>query len=359
MSSVLEYKCPCCGGAIAFDSASQKMKCPFCDTEFEMQTLKDYDEQLKSEAPDRMNWDERDRESWNPEGMVSYICHSCGGEIVGDATMAATSCPFCSNPVVIKEQVQGTYKPDIVIPFQLDREAAKKALQGHMKGKRLLPKSFVREMRIEEIKGIYLPFWLFDASCDAALRFRATRTHHWSDRKYNYTETQYYSLYRAGEAGFVGVPVDGSSAAPDDLMESIEPFDLSRAVDFQTAYLAGYFADRYDVDDKASIGRANERIKTSVEELFRGTITGYQTVRSEASSVNLSQTSTRLAFFPVWMLTTKWKDKNYTFAMNGQTGKFIGDLPVDRTAAWLWRAGIFAVSAAAFYGLVALIHLLF
>ena len=338
------------------------MKCPYCDTEFEMQTLKDYDEQLKTDAPDNMEWDETKRETWNPaleDGMISYICTSCGGEIVGDATMAATSCPFCSNPVIVKDQVQGSLKPDLVIPFQLDRETAKAALTNHMKGKRLLPKSFIRECRIEEIKGIYIPFWLFDASTDSSIRYRATKTRHWSDSRYDYTETKHFSVFRAGTVAFEGVPVDGSSVTPDDMMESIEPFDLSRAVDFQTAYLAGFFADRYDVDDKTSIGRANERIKTSVEELFRDTVTGFDTVRPEASSVNLSDPKTRLAFLPVWMLTTKWKDQKYTFAMNGQTGKFIGDLPLDRKAAWLWRAGIFAGSAAAFYGIVSLIHYLF
>lgn len=47
----------------------------------------------------------------------------------------------------------------------------------------------------------------------------------------------------------------------DDLMESIEPYDFKKAVDFQTAYLAGYVADKYDVDEKQSVSRANDRIK--------------------------------------------------------------------------------------------------
>ena len=45
MSDLREYKCPACGGAIEFDSKSQKMKCPYCDTEFELETLKELDEQ--------------------------------------------------------------------------------------------------------------------------------------------------------------------------------------------------------------------------------------------------------------------------------------------------------------------------
>ena len=50
MAGMLEYKCPCCDGAIQFDSATQKMKCPYCDTEFDVDTLKGYDEELKAFA---------------------------------------------------------------------------------------------------------------------------------------------------------------------------------------------------------------------------------------------------------------------------------------------------------------------
>ena len=64
MAVIQEYKCPCCGGAIAFDSTIQKMKCPYCDTEFEMETLADYDKELKSEQPDDMNWEPVSGEEW-------------------------------------------------------------------------------------------------------------------------------------------------------------------------------------------------------------------------------------------------------------------------------------------------------
>ena len=95
MQTLQEYKCPCCGGAIAFDSTLQKMKCPFCDTEFEMETLADYDSVLKNEASDDMSWESTAGAQWQEgeaDGLRSYVCKSCGGEIVGDENTAATSC---------------------------------------------------------------------------------------------------------------------------------------------------------------------------------------------------------------------------------------------------------------------------
>ena len=232
---IQEYKCPCCGGAIEFNSSVQKMKCPYCDTEFEMETLKSYDEALQGDQADQMEWETSAGSEWQEgevDGLRTYICKSCGGEIVGDENMAATSCPFCGNPVVLMGQFAGALKPDVVIPFKLDKNAAKAGLMRHLSGRRLLPKIFKDQNHIEEIKGIYVPFWLFDTGADARVRYRATRVRFWSDSRYNYTETSHYLIHRAGNLVFEHVPVDGSAKMPDDLMESIEPYDFKDAVDF-------------------------------------------------------------------------------------------------------------------------------
>ena len=336
MANLQEYKCPCCGGAIAFDSTIQKMKCPYCDTEFEMDALKGYDDELQEEQTDSMEWETNAGGEWQEgetEGLRTYVCKSCGGEIVGDANMAATSCPFCDNPIVMMGQFSGALKPDLVIPFKLDKKAAKEGLMKHLTGKRLLPKIFKDQNHIDEIKGVYVPFWLFDTDVDANVRYRATKIRVWSDSDYDYTETSYFMVHRGGNVGFENVPVDGSSKMADDLMESIEPFEISEAVAFQPAYLAGYLADRYDADSEESAPRANERVKKSVERAFEETVTGYTTVAAENSSVQLHGGSVRYALLPVWILNTTWEGKKYLFAMNGQTGKFVGDLPADKNAA--------------------------
>lgn len=346
----MEYKCPCCGGAIAFDSSLQKMKCPYCDTEFEMETLLAYDAELKGDREDDIKWKEPEGE-WT-EGEDSsirvYICNSCGGEIIGDENTAATSCPFCGNPVVMTGQLKGVLKPDFVIPFRLDKNAAKEALKNHLKGKKLLPKVFKDENHIDEIKGIYVPFWMFDADVDANIRYKGTRVRYWSDRKYDYTETSFYNIIRSGNIAFASVPVDGSSKMPDDLMESIEPFDMSGAVDFQTAYLAGYLADKYDVSSEDSVGRANERVKFSTETAFKETVSGFATLTTEYSNVNIDNGRASYGLLPVWILNTTWRDEKYLFAMNGQTGKFVGNLPVDKKKAWLsWLCGTAVAGAVA------------
>lgn len=354
MGDMREYKCPCCGGALEFNSAIQKMKCPFCDTEFEMEALQGYDEELKKEQTANMSRETSAGSQWQEGeegGLRTYLCKSCGGEIVGDESLAAFTCPFCGNPIVMMGQFSGDLRPDYVIPFKLDKKAARAGFMKYLEGKRLLPKIFKDQNHIDEIKGVYVPFWLFDTEAQANICYRATTVRRWSDSDYDYTETSYYKVQRTGTLSFERVPVDGSKKMEDELMESIEPFDFSAAVPFQTAYLAGYMADRYDVTAEEGRERVAERVKRSTEQAFDSTVTGYMTVTPEDSSIQLQWGGMKYALYPVWILNTTWNGKQYRFAMNGQTGKFVGDLPVDQAAARKWTVGLTAVFAVAAYGI--------
>jgi len=339
MAALQEYKCPCCGGGIQFDSGLQKMKCPYCDTEFEMDALLAQEEEQPSQRPDEATWDSTEADTWQEGedlGLRQFVCRSCGGEIITEETTAATACPYCGNPVTVTGNLSGMLKPYLIVPFQLDKAAARERLARYYRGKRLLPKVFRDENHIDEIRGVYVPFWLFDADADADITYAAKRTRLWSDSRYNYSETSHYNAFRSGKLSFRDIPVDGSRKMPDPLMESIEPYDLRKAVPFQPGYLSGFLADKYDVAADSCRERVNERVRVSVGDTFAGTVAGYDTVTVQSSSVRLSGGKAKYALLPVWMLSTTWRGQRYIFAMNGQTGKFVGDLPVDKSAYWKW-----------------------
>ena len=345
MADLFEYKCPNCGGAIEFDSNTQKMKCPYCDSEFDVEALKSMDNRLNEAEPDAFNWDENSNSEWDEEEaqhMSVFVCKSCGGEIVVDENTAATACPYCDNPVVLAGRLSQTLKPDFVIPFKVDKNAAKEALKQYTKGRKFAPKLFKTENKLDEIKGLYVPFWLFDSDAKASVNYSATRTTTWSDKKYRYTKTDHFDIYRSGTMSFANIPVDGSTKMPDELMESIEPFNFSEAVDFQTAYLSGYLADKYDVTMENSIDRANERIKRSCEETLRTTVSGYESVITSSSSVQTTGGVAKYALYPVWIIHTIYKGERLTFAINGQTGKITGNLPISKAK----LAGLFAAITA-------------
>ena len=343
-----QFKCPCCGGSLQFDNKSQNVVCPYCDTHFTVDSLKDYTDELASQPQEDTSWDESQVQAYTNEekkGIKVYSCDSCGGEIIVDETTSSTSCPYCGNNVLVSKELAGDLKPNVVIPFKNDKDAAMVNLKKFFKKKPLLPSSFSKENVIEEIKPLYVPFWLFDADVDGIVNFKGETTHRWSDSNYDYKETKVYSIIRGGQIAFDHVPVDGSKKMEDQLMESIEPYNFEEAVEFNAAYLTGFAADRYDVDKEVTFNRATERFRDGTVQAFRNDIRGYENVRVTDSNLQFCNTNTLYALYPVWILNTKWKDKSYRFAMNGQTGKIAGNLPISHGKSFAFWSIFFFVFA--------------
>ena len=354
-----QFKCPCCGGALQFDEKSQNIVCPYCDSQFTPESLKDYTDELASQPQEDTSWDESMVQAYTNEetkGMKIYSCDSCGGEIIVEETTSSTCCPYCGNNVLVAKELSGDLKPNYVIPFKKDKEFVKDALKKFFKKKPLLPNSFSKENVIEEIKPLYVPFWIFDADVDGKVHYKGEISRRWSDSNYDYKEIKYYSIVRGGQIAFDHVPVDGSKKMEDKLMESIEPYDFSEAEDFNVAYLAGYAADRYDVSKDVTFNRATERFRDGTIQAFRNDISGYENVTVSQSDLIFSNTQAKYALYPVWLMNTRWKEQLFRFAVNGQTGKIAGNLPVSKIKATLFWLLFFAIGAGLGVGLGAIIE---
>ena len=359
-AQVTNYQCPACTGPLHYAEDSGKLKCDYCGSTYEVSEIEALYADKEAEAAAAQAAEEAKGNSemaWNvaaaggewgedADSMRAYSCPSCGAQILCDATTAATSCPYCGNPTVVPGQFGGTLRPDYVLPFKQDKEAAVKALKAHYKGKILLPKAFKEGNHIEEIKGIYVPFWLFDGDAEADMVFHATNSSSHREGDYIVTNTRHYNVGRSGNIAFEKVSVDGSSKMPDDFMDSIEPFDYQDLKEFSTAYLPGFLADKYDVNAAQAAPRAEERCRNTTKNSVRKTVIGYDTVSVRSESIVLHRGDVKYALMPVWLLNTKWNDQNYLFAMNGQTGKMVGDLPIDKKKKRLWFWGV-AIAASA------------
>ena len=357
--NVQEYKCPNCSGALPFDSVSGKMKCPYCEAEFDAEALNVWKISQEKTGEEKTEWENYSKKSGSGDWQLNELdmldfneCPSCGATVVGDKNTIATCCPYCGNTNIVKARASGILKPDYVIPFKKDKAAAMQALELFQKRKPLLPSAFNTENRIEKIQAVYVPFWLYDCDVKGRITYRATRVTGWASGDYNYTKTDIYLCTREGELSFEKVPADGSERMDDILMDSIEPFDYNTMTDFNTAYLSGYLAEKYDVDAEQNKERVNTRIRNSVEQIFRQDVTGYATVHKTASGINLEHGTIRYALFPVWLVSTVYKGKNYTFAMNGQSGKLSGTLPVSAKRAAVMISSIFAALTAIFSTIV-------
>ncbi len=343
---VTNYKCPACTGPLHFAGQSGRLECEYCGSSYdvrEMEELYAKEEaaaaaaQAEAESQEEKAWDvEAAGGEWGEDGerMRAWTCPSCGAQLLCEETTAATSCPYCGNPAVVPGQFAGVRKPDYILPFKLTKENAMAALKEHYKGKFLLPKAFVEENHIREIKGVYVPFWLFDSQAEVDMTFHATNSDTHREGDYLVTNTRHYEVRRSGRIGFERVPVDGSSKMSDDFMDSIEPYDYKELKPFSTAYLPGFLADKYDVDADAASRRADSRCTNTALSSVRNTVIGYETVTVKSQRVDLQRGKVKYAILPIWMLSTQWNGKHYLFAMNGQTGKMVGDLPADGKKLW-------------------------
>ena len=356
---ISNYQCPACTGPLRFDGKTGRLQCDYCGSSFSVQEIealyKEKDEaaaaasQQAQAKPDHVSlegeWDTGS--SWADEqGLKAYNCPSCGAELICDATTAATSCPYCGNPSIVPGQLTDMLKPDYVIPFKLSKDDAISALKKYYGGKKLLPRAFSNQNHIEEIKGVYVPFWLIDGTADADMRFQGTRVTSVPQGDYMVTTTDYFNVERSGSVRFEKIPVDASSKMPDEHMDAIEPFDYSELKPFSNAYLPGFLAERYDMEPEQCYGRADERAGNTAAELVGRTVKGYSSVTPLGRQIRIRRGRVSYALMPVWMLSTRWNGQNYLFAMNGQTGKLIGDLPVSSGRAWGWFAGISGAVAA-------------
>lgn len=341
---ITNYKCPACTGPLHFAGGSGNMECEYCGSVFSVDEIEKMYEEKNESAEKAMagaaekaakaadeGW-ELPEEQMAADGLKAYNCPSCGAELICEDTVAASSCPYCGNPTVVPGQFSGMLKPDYVIPFKMDQNAAVDALKKHYGNRFLLPKTFKDQNHLQEVKGVYVPFWLYDGVTQGTCIFEAEIDEKHDRGDEEITITKHYHVEREGGLAFEKIPADASTKMPDDLMDSIEPYDYSELKEFKKAYLTGYLADKYDVTAEENEERALARAKASTVRAMLDDVNerDYSSVSTKSSNIGVDEGKVSYAMMPVYLLSTKWNGQNFLFAMNGQTGKMVGDLPTDK-----------------------------
>lgn len=341
--SAVDYKCPSCGATIPFSAEKQCWVCSYCGGEFSLEELQKSQKEKVVSVNKEVKVEDKD----------VYRCESCGAEIIADENTTATFCVYCGNTAILKDRIHNSRVPDYIIPFKKVKDDAVKAFMKALKFKPLVPKQFKTKDNIEKITGIYIPFWAYDFHVSGDVTFRATDVKTWRGFSNRYTKTDVFTVICSGDMDYDKVLADGSSRFPDDLMDSLEPFDYKELIDYNQAFLAGFFSEKYDVEDNEAATRAKERTTNTTVDLMKQQVR-HQTSVMTRNKLNLETKEVNYILLPVFMVNTEYNGKKYTFAMNGQTGKIVGDLPISKLYLTLWSVGIFVVGViimlALFYG---------
>ena len=351
--STIAYQCPCCGAPLAYGAGSGKLECASCGNSYELDALEAMNESqetggIQFDMPTE-TFDESEAAQ-----MRAYICQGCGAELMTEETTTATECPYCGSPTVLPERIDDAVKPELVIPFTVTKEQAQAQFENYFKGKKLLPNVFLNTRnRIAEMRKLYVPYWLFDCRAGGSIVYDAQKKYTRREGEWEVTYTEHYFVSRAGMMDFEAIPVDGSVKLDNKITESLEPYDLSAAVPFVPAVLAGAMADHADVESSDCEERARHRVENSMEQALRSTVSGYTSVVPRNRSFHTEDGRVTPVLMPVWLITTEKDGTTYTFAINGQTGKLTCDVPEDTKKSWLYGGGVFALVfalvCAAFY----------
>lgn len=329
---VIQYKCPDCGAGMVFNSQTGKLYCDSCGHSEEIENyntgdFQEFEEHFHSST-------------FEGDEVNQYQCNNCGAILLTDKDTTATTCSFCGSPVILGDRLSGALAPSKVIPFSISKSEAEAAFKKWCHHGLLMPKDFKQADRIKSLAGMYVPFWLYDLQGQGEAIAHCTRIHTHDEGDTIVTKTNHFDVYRKVDLRYNNVPADASEKMPDDLMDKLEPFDYNNMKDFNTPYLAGFVSEKYNYTDREMFPRVQQRVTRYIDDYISESIKGYSTKNIINRDYHAKQINAEYALFPVWMVYYDYGHSEYTFAMNGQTGKIAGKPPLSAAKAVSGAAGI-------------------
>jgi DNA-directed RNA polymerase subunit RPC12/RpoP len=334
---VISYKCPNCDGELVFNPGMQKFTCAYCRSAFTKEELGQTDEEGENEAEFAQH-------------AVEYHCPSCGAEIVTDDTTAATFCFYCHNPVVLTGRLSGSFRPQKLIPFVIEKAKVREQFLAWCKKKKFIDKRFFSEAQMELLSGVYFPFWLTDCDMDANMQARAEKIRVWRRGDKEYTETEIYRLVRAGGIRFCDYTMAALSGPRMELTGGIYPYDFRAVKKFSMPYLSGFHAEKRNLERQQLEEEARAQLDQYARLILQSTMQGYSGLQITGYDSHVKQESWQYVLLPVWTMTYQYKGKTYYYAMNGQTGRVYGRVPLS----FLRLCVLFGIVTAAVFALLLL-----
>ena len=328
--SVENYKCPSCGAPISFNPKVGSFKCEFCFSNYKEEELTKYMEELQAKNEDA-NENSSESNSAEDEKVKQYTCNNCGADVVVGETSSTAFCYYCHSPVVLTDRLEGEFKPDKIIPFELDKKEALKHFADWVKGKKYVPKDFTNTSTQEKMTGIYLPHWQADVIADVDYHATGLKISTWRSGNTEYTKTDRYEIERVGEIELDKLQELAFTKIDKTLINGITPYNLESQKDFSKGYLAGFFSEQYNIKKEEIETVIKNRAQDYTKNLIHSSTNYGGHVENENDKTSYTVKNYNYVLLPSWILTYLYKGKTYIFAVNGQTGKSTGELPVNKS----------------------------
>ena len=300
----MKTACPRCGANVVFMPSTQKCHCDYCGSDIEISEF---------------NVEEFNTDIYKTD-YNECTCSTCGASLIVDENTTITRCVYCGSNQIIKNRFRGEFNPDKIIPFKIDNNSFISTYKKFIKKKILAPNEFRNNSTINEIKGMYVPFHIFDIQSNTYCRGEAYKRSN---------KTTYYKYFETEFDMTVKSPQDASSNLDDDIMTSLEPFNFNEMTKFNPVYLNGFSAENGNEKIEDLAKKAKQRGVTESENAINRKLKSYK-YSGGKTQIKEKELDRNYALLPVWFFNTKYKDKQYSYALNGQTGKVVGQIPLSK-----------------------------
>ena len=322
-----KYECKNCGAELKWNPTTGALTCDYCDesysvSDFEDTTIGNVD------TSDEQVIDAKYVNTKLEENQLAYKCGECGAEIIATNTTMSTECAYCGRPITITSKIAGEFRPELIVPYKIEKETAKQNLREYLKKSPFTPKRFVEESSVENVKGLYIPFFLHSFGVKGSMTYECEKITDTRDGNDKIEEHEVYLVDMNIDTYFDRLPIDGVKAIDDKIIAALEPFDFSTVAEYNPAYMSGYYAEQPDETKESTKERAIDRgISAAVSECLTKT-TKYQRCLQKHRDVEASYDCAEYAMLPIWRLNVNYRDKIYSFDVNGQTGRVTGLIPI-------------------------------
>jgi hypothetical protein len=352
-----EFPCNNCGAKVHYDAGTQSMKCPYCNAQ---QAVPQQQHHPSAGGGREIPIEEGLRLAQRGFGtpVTQVTCNDCGASVNVSPGEQTAKCAFCGSAKVLSQESAGTaIRPESMVPFKVDKAHANRTFEEWLGGLWFRPNDLKKMAKLQEMGGVYIPFWTFDAW---------VRSNWTADAGYYYYETEYYTDSEGNRQSrqvqrtewrfasgwrndfFDDVLVCASKGLPQNLVSKFQTFDTKQLTPYQPQFLAGWRAESYAIDLMPAFNSAQESMASTQQGRCGGDVPG-DTHRNLNVQNQLSNVTFKHVLLPIWIAAYRYNGKPYQFLVNGQTGEVVGHAPWSVWKIFFACLAVVALSVAGYF----------
>jgi hypothetical protein len=335
ITALEKHPCAACGAQAEWNPSKRRLVCPFCGTESPYEVDQDTGKIQELDLVAALRSLPDDQRGWQTERR-SVQCQSCKAVMVYDPARVGQNCEFCGSPALVDyQEIKAPIRPQSLLPFKVAATTVRDTMREWYGGRWFAPNALKRKALVDQIKGLYLPYWTFDAQADCPWRAEAGYYYYVTEsdtddqgrpRTRQVRKVRWEPASGRIQHVFDDEPVCGSRGVDARLMRGIEPFPTRELVPYDTAYLSGYVVEHYQVVLLDAARQARDGMHGELMRLCSNEVPG-DTQRNLEIFPTYSGETFKHILVPAWLLTYTYGRKAFQVVANGYTGAIAGQYP--------------------------------